>query len=315
LLELELAAIEQAGYTDNVIELLLEKIRRLPPLTRHLLQLAASVGNQVALRTLEVVVERSPWQVQQDLWPALDAGLIQPLDERYKYLGAGDADPGVRYRFLHDRVQQAAYLIADPGERAAGHLRIGRLLLAHATAQQQDEQLFAIVEQLNAGRALITSAPERLRLAELNWRAGARARRSAAFQATLGHMQAGLELLPDDAWQRHPGLWLDLQLGAAEAAYLCGQFDAAEAIYPLVRARCATALLQVRCIAIQAHHYQLQGRLSDAIGVLRDGLALLGTDVPHEPARLDALADELFADIAQRRDGLAPETLLAAPRC
>ena len=308
----DLAAIEQADYTDNVVELLLEKIRRLPMATQRLLQLAASVGNRFALDTLAVVVERAAWHTQQDLWPALDAGLIQPLDERYKYVDADAADSGVSYRFLHDRVQQAAYLIADADARAASHLRIGRLLLEHATGQRLDGQLFEIVEQLNAGRALIHGAGERVQLAELNRRAGGKARRSAAFQATLEHMHIGLGLLPTDAWQSHAGLWLDLQLGAAEAAYLCGQFDAAEAIYPLVRARCSAPLLQVRCIAVQAHQYQLQGRLQDAIIALRDGLALLGIDIPHDAAQLKARFDDIFADIARLHGGRDPDQLLAA---
>jgi diguanylate cyclase (GGDEF)-like protein len=312
----DLDAIEQAEYTDNVVELLLDKIRRLRPATQRLLQLGASIGNRFTLDTLVLVVERAPWLTQQDLWPALDAGLIQPLDERYKYVDAdadADADAGgVNYRFLHDRVQQAAYEALDAGARAANHLRIGRLLLRHTAQERQDGRLFEIVEQLNAGRALIVDDAERLQLAGLNLRAGARARRSAAFQATLEHMRIGLSLLPADAWQRHAGLWLELQLGAAEALYLCGRFEAAEAIYPLVRARGRTPLEQARCIAIQAHQYQLQGRLPDAIAVLREGLALLGVDVPRDVRQQQARSDELFADIGRLYGGRAPEDLLAA---
>ncbi|HEU4371877.1 MAG TPA: diguanylate cyclase [Telluria sp.] len=310
--EWDLAAIEQADYTDNVVDLLLEKIRRLPPATQHLLQLAASVGNRFALDTLAVVAEHTAWHTQQHLWPALDAGLVQPLDERYKYLGTEAGENGIGYRFLHDRVQQAAYLSADAGARAASHLRIGRLLLKDATEQRQEQQLIEIVEQLNAGRALIGDAGERVQLAQLNRRAAIKARRSAAFQATLSYMRTGLELLPDGAARQHPDLWLDLQLGAAEAAYLCGQFDAAEAIYPLVRAHCATPLPALRCIAVQAHQYQLQGRLTDAIAVQRDGLALVGIDIPHEAAQLKARFDEIFADIARVHGGRDPEELLAA---
>src|SRR5205814_1411703 len=132
---------------------------------------------------------------QQALWPALDAGLIQPVDERYKYIDSGMSGSGVAYRFLHDRVQQAAYLVVDADARATNHLHIGRLLLRHAGAAGEDGddgKLFEIVEQLNAGRALIRDAAERLQLARLNLRAGAKARRSAAFQATLEHMRTGL---------------------------------------------------------------------------------------------------------------------------
>ena len=188
-------------------------------------------------------------------------------------------------------------------------------MLLHASAQQQEAQLFAIVEQLNCGRAHIDVDAERLQLAQLNRRAGIKARRSAAFGATLSYMRSGLDLLSDDGARCHGALWRDLQLGAAEAAYLCGQFDVAEAIYPLVRAHCAICVLpleQVRCIAVQAHQYQLQGRLQDAIRVLIEGLALLHIDIPHEAGALKARYDAIFADIAQRPGSGAPEALLAA---
>ncbi len=309
----DLPAIEQARYTDNVADVLLEKIRHLPAATQHLLQLAASCGNRVTLDTLALAVERTPWHTQQDLWPALSAGLIQPLDERYKYVNGDTAAgaSGIGYRFLHDRVQQAAYMVADADARAASHLRIGRVLL-HATQERQDETLFELVEQLNAGRALIGDADERVRLAALNLRAGEKARRCAAFQATLEHMQTGRDLLPAKAWQTHASLWLDLQLGAAEAAYLCGQFDAAEAIYPLLRAHATGPLPQVRCIAIQAHQYQLQGRLLDAIAVQREGLAQLGIDIPHDIPDMKARFEEILADIARLDVAHAPDALLAA---
>jgi diguanylate cyclase (GGDEF)-like protein len=310
----DLPAIQQAKYTDNVVEVLLEKIRRLPAVTQHLLQLAASCGNRFTLDTLALAIGRAPRKTQQDLWPALRAGLIQPLDERYKYV-SGDSDAansGVAYRFLHDRVQQAAYVVADAVTRTENHLLIGRLLLRHTAPQHQDATLFEIVEQLNAGRALIKDADERVQLATLNLQAGVKARRSAAFQSTLEHMRIGLELLQAQAWSAHANLWLELQLGAAEAAYLCGQFDAAEAIYPLVRARSLSPLQQVRCIAIQAHQYQLQGRLLDAIAVQRDGLALLHIDIPHEVAQMKARFSDILADIGQQPGAHAPDTLLTA---
>ncbi|HEX8785348.1 MAG TPA: AAA family ATPase, partial [Telluria sp.] len=307
-----LAAIEQADYTDNVVDLLLEKIRGLPAAAQRLLQLAASVGNRFTLDTLALAVESSAWHTQGELWPALEAGLIQPLDERYKYVDGEAGESGIAYRFLHDRVQQAAYLIVDAPVRAANHLRIGRLMLRHASDEAQDGQLFEIVEQLNAGRALIADADERARLAALNLRAGAKARRAVAFQATLEYMRTGLALLPPEAWQGHADLWFDLQLGAAEAAYLCGQFDAAEAIYPLVRARSRTPLEQVRCIVVQGHQYQLQGRLLDAIAVLREGLAQLDVEIPREAPQMKARFDELFADIGRMHGARAPDELLAA---
>ncbi|MFM9434755.1 putative ATPase/serine/threonine protein kinase [Janthinobacterium sp. CG_23.3] len=309
----DMAALERANYTDNVVDLMLAKIALLPRPTRHLLQLAAALGNRVGLATLATVAQRSPQQTQRHLWPALQAGLIHPLDQRYKYLDADADGADIGYRFLHDRVQQAAYAVADPDAHRRNHLHIGRQLLRHAPAAALDEQVFAIAEQLNAGRELIDAPDERLQLAALNCRAGLKARAAAAFQATLRHMRVGLELLPQRAWDSHRELYLDLQLGAAEAAYLCGEFDAAEAIYPLLPARCATPLQHTRCIAVQARQYQLQGRLADAIAIQRGGLALLGIEVGADDAALQAGAAAILADAERLSAGRGMDELTAAP--
>jgi diguanylate cyclase (GGDEF)-like protein len=309
----DMDALESADYTDNVGDLMSEKILRLPPATRQLLQLAAAIGNRFALTTLAVVGEQSFYQTQENLWPALEAGLIHPLDPDYKYLGEEEIETDIAYRFLHDRVQQAAYAVADVRSRQENHLTIGRLLYCHATAHTLDDQLFAIVEQLNAGRAWIEHPDERLRLARLNQRAGVKARSAAAFQAAQRHMGIGLALLPQQAWLDHGELWFDLQLGAAEAAYLCGQFDAAEAIYPLVMMHCDNALQKIRCITIQSRQYQLQGRLQDAIAVLLGGLALLQIAIPHDDAALQAAIPAMFADTERCRAGRTMDDLLGAP--
>ena len=308
----DMAALAAADYTANVVELMLDKIRRLPPVTQRQLHRAAAIGNRFALQTLAIVGERTAYQTQQDLWPALEAGLIQPLDQRYKYLDADDAASQVGYRFLHDRVQQAAYAVADEHERPATHLTIGRLLHRHATPEQLDQQLYAITEQLNGGRALMVDAAERLLLARLNWQAGAKAVRSSAFQPALHHLRTGLSLLPADAWTAHYALTLDLQLGAAEAAYLCGDFDAADAIYPRLQARCAAPLDRIRCIAVQAHQYQLQGRLLDAIAITRRGLALLGHAIPDAAADLEASIPALFEQTERIRAARDSGALVSA---
>ncbi len=317
----DLAAIGAQHTTDNVADLLAAKILRLPEQARSLLQLGASVGSRFDLATLAIVARLDPAAAQAALWPALAAGLVQPVDGSYKYVMAGVDDGGfdeghaVAYRFLHDRVQQAAYLMAEPGQRAARHLGIGRLLLAHASPARLDANLFGIVEQLNAGRELIADADERLELARLNHLAASKARRSAAFGAALAHHRIGLSMLPEPPW-RHHGLWFELALGAAEAAYLCGDFAQAESLYPQVRARCHDKLEHVRCIAVQAHQYQLQGRLLDAIAVQREGLFLLGFAVPADPAELVVAAERQFDALMANPKASgeqAIDALLAAP--
>lgn len=308
----DIAALEQAGFTDNVVELMLGKIHRLPGDTQRMLQLAASIGNRFDMHTLAVVSEQSLYDTQQCLWPALRAGLIRPLDQHYKYVEAETTSSQTSYRFLHDRVQQAAYAVAAERQRRETHLIIGRLLLRHATAQTLDEQLFTIVEQLNAGRDLIDAPAERLQLARLNLQAGLKARSAAAYQAALRHTRIGQEMLPGKAWQDAFELCLDLYLSAAETAYLCGEFDAAEGIYPQVLPHCKTALQKVRCYSVQAAQYQLQGRFLEAIAIQREGLQLLGIDIPDDEALLQASVAPAFAAVDALCQGRSMQDIMAA---
>jgi PAS domain S-box-containing protein len=315
----DIARIDGAGFTDNVVELMLGKIQRLPAATQDLMQLAASVGNRFDLETLAVIHEQSPGQTQRHLWPALEAGYVLPLDSRYKSVGAdeaGDEPSRIEYRFLHDRVQQAAYALVEEDDRRRRHLQIGRLLLrgtAGGGAEGRQSRLFDIVEQFNAGRNLIDQPAERFTVADLNWQAGMRARRSAAYQAAFRHMEIGLALLPADTWHTDYRRTLDLHLGAAEAAYLTGRFTIADALYPVTLKHCTTVLDRIRCLSVQASQYQLQGQFLKAIEIQRAGLRLLGIAIPEDEAALGELIQQDFAEIARLSADRAMTAIMDAP--
>ncbi|WP_027468420.1 response regulator [Deefgea rivuli] len=294
----DMAQIENADFTANVVELMVSKIRRQPEQTQQLLQLAASIGNRFELVTLATVCKLTPYQTQQCLWPALQSDLILPLDQHYKYLLEDETSPEISYRFLHDRVQQAAYALAGDEQKQQHHLSIGRLLLSNTSSKQVENQLFAIVEQFNAGRDLIRDPAERIAIAHLNLQAGLKARTSAAYQAAFHHMQIGLSLLPNDAGQCCPMLSLDLHIGAAESAYLSGDFATAESLYPLALSHCKGVLDQIRCYTVQASQYQLEGRFLEAINIQRIGLHLLGFVIPEDDAALLQEVRQGFTDIA-----------------
>jgi len=158
----DLDRVHAVGYTDNVVDLIVGKLTRLPADTRHALQQLAALGNSAHTTTLSIVVEISEEQLHTALLPAVRQELVERM-------------PGA-YRFTHDRVQEAAYALIPEEKRPLEHLRIGRLLSAHTPPAAIAEHVFEIVSQFNRGTALITSTDEREQVAELNLIA-ARARR------------------------------------------------------------------------------------------------------------------------------------------
>src|SRR6266702_4064795 len=210
----DVGRIHAKGYTANVADLMVGKLNRLPTVTQEGLQQLACLGNSADLTTLALVRGTSEEQVHADLWEAVRLELIERLD------GA--------YRFVHDRVREAAYSLIPEPLRADAHLRIGRLLVAHTPRDERKEIIFEIVNQLNRGVALISSPDEREELGELNLIAGKRAKDATAYASALIYLAAGAALLPDDAWERRHELAFALALHRAECEFLTGDFAAAE---------------------------------------------------------------------------------------
>lgn len=205
----DLDRIHAKRYTDNVVDLMLGKFTRLPVATRTALQQMACLGNIAELAMLSIVLGISEEQLHLDLWPAVCQELVEPQ------AGA--------YRFVHDRFQEAAYALIPEGERAAAHLRIGRLFAARTPPEAIEENVFEIVSQLNRGAALITTPAEREKLAELNLLAGRRAKLATAFAMALAHFTAGETMLPKDRWERQYALSFHLALHRAECEFLTGE--------------------------------------------------------------------------------------------
>ena len=185
----DLDCIQAKGYTDNVVDLMVGKLNRLPVETQNALEQLACLGNSAAFGLLAVVYENANDKMHDDLREAVRASLVFHSERGY--------------RFLHDRVQEAAYSLIPGNERAARHLRIGRLLAERTAPGEIEEKTFEIVNQLNRGSELITTFEERERVAELNLMAGRRAKTSTAYASALSYLKAGRALLTDESWDGH----------------------------------------------------------------------------------------------------------------
>src|SRR5262245_35368793 len=210
----ELNSIRAKDYTDNVVDLMVGKLNRLSAETQKALQLLACIGNHAEVELLEMISRDPNEETHGRLWEAVRAGLIFRTERSY--------------RFLHDRVQEAAYSLIPEELRAEAHLRIGRLLAARTPAEKREEAIFEIVNQLNRGAGLITSRDEREQLGELNLIAGKRAKGSTAYASALNYLIAGSAALADDSWERLHELCFQLELHRAECEFLTGQSAAAE---------------------------------------------------------------------------------------
>ncbi|MBH8552566.1 PAS domain S-box protein [Nostocaceae cyanobacterium CENA357] len=310
-----LTEIEAQDITDNVVELLLRQLQKLSEATQQVLSIAACVGSEFDLGTLAIVCEKSPKAIFQDLLAVIQAGLIQPLSELDENLLVQD------YKFLHDRVQQAAYALIDESQKQVVHLQIGGNLLEKTSPEQRSDRLFEIIDHLNQGLELVTARSERTEIARLNLMAGQKAKAATAYEAAFKYFTTGLKLLNSESWQSEYDLTLALYSEAAEAAYLQGRFDEMEQLVEVVLDRAKTVVDKVQAYDSRIQGHSSQGNLKETLKTGLEALKLLGIDLIENPSQADIqrelestaalLAQREIEDLSNLPEVAAPEPLAA----
>ncbi|WP_224245439.1 trifunctional serine/threonine-protein kinase/ATP-binding protein/sensor histidine kinase [Hyalangium gracile] len=306
----ELERIRGMGITDNVAVLMAERLAALPPATQEALKHAACVGSTFNLEVISIINGRSPREAAADLWEAIQLGLLLPIGDAYKYVQsqgteAAAVEPSqVRYEFLHDRVQEAAYSLSSEDARKRLHLRIGRLLLEQTPEAQRDAHIFEIVHQLDLATELIDSPEERERLARLNLVAGLRAKRSSAYKEALRYLQVGTSLLREDCWERQYELALELHRHGSECLNQLGRYDDAEQEFQLILRQARSVEEKTEIHVLMLDTYVSRGQYLQAIQPARLALRELGIELPEGPeASAAAIAHErqrLEENLSQR---------------
>jgi len=270
----DLGRIQAKGYTDNVVDLMVGKLNRLPIRTQETLKDLACLGNNAEVATLSIVHETLEDEVHSDLWEALRLGYI------VRSQGS--------YRFAHDRIQEAAYSLIPEHLRAETHLRIGRLLAACASPERREEAIFEIVNQLNRGTALIFSEEEREQLAQFNLIAGKRARASTAYKSALRYLIAGTALLADADWARRHDLAFALELHRAECEFLTGELPAAEKRATMLASRAANTVERAAVECLRIDLYTVLDQIDRVVAAGLDYLRHLGIEWSPHPTDEDA---------------------------
>ena len=269
------------------------KLTRLPIETQAALQQLACLGSAAELTMLSIVLGKSNEDVRTDLWEAVRLELLEDWKGSYK--------------FIHDRVQEAAYSLIPERLRAEAHLRIGRLLAAHMPAEKREEAIFEIVNQLNRGAALITSGGEREQLAQLNLIAGQRAMATTAYASALTYLTAGAALLPEDSWQRRHELTFALELRRGECEFLTGALAEAEERLAALSKRAVSTVERATVAGLRIELYTTLDQGSRAIAVGLEYLRNLGIDWSPHPTEEEARReyDRIWSQLGRSHDRIS----------
>ncbi|MES2355490.1 MAG: EAL domain-containing protein [Pseudomonadota bacterium] len=282
----DLNRIEEANVTENVVELMADQINRLPIETQEPLKLAACLGSRFYLENLALIAATTSEQILERLQPAFDKGLLL----LHKIAGAPPEPIGkMGCKWLHDRVQQAAYSLIPTEAVPPLHLRIGRTLLNAVPADELPKHLFRIVNHFNAGIALINDEAEKIRVAKLNLAAGRKARESVAYASALNYFTAGIELI-GPIWERQYEIAFPLRLERAACELLHGDPEAAIQQTTDLLAKARGNLDKTAVYQLRQRGHLVKGETAAAEEDGIKNLAVYGIELPANPTNEDITA-------------------------
>jgi predicted ATPase/class 3 adenylate cyclase/tRNA A-37 threonylcarbamoyl transferase component Bud32 len=278
----DLHAIRSAEITDNVVNLLLSKLRRLPPETQGALRLAACIGNHFDVDTLALIQKLTPEKTFECLRPAVETEVIRPLSE----LTASNTEDALspllvqEFGFQHDRIQQAAYGLIQEDQKQHVHLAIGRRLQTTLPLESLKERLFEIVDHFNIGRGLINDPAERTVLAKLNLDAARKASDATAYSAALTYVDVAQTLLSERGWETDYELTIEAFRQRAALEYLNRNFDQCTNIVEVTLKHARTNLEKAEVYFTRIAQHTLLTQFQEALTAGSNALALLGIDMP-----------------------------------
>jgi PAS domain S-box-containing protein len=295
--EWDIDRIHAKSYTDNVVDFMAGKMTRFSAVTQEALTQLACLGNVVEVSTLALIDGEPEEAMHTALREAVRAGLIFQHESNYK--------------FLHDRVQQAAYSMIPEEYRAETHLHIGRTLLRGMAANQLTEHLFDIANQLNRGAELLIDHDEKAQVATIDLRAGRKAKASAAYVSARAYFSAGMRLLDEKDWTSHYELMFSLWLERAECEFLTGSFDTAEQLIATLLHRGVSKVDQAAIYHLKIQLHEVKGEYPQAVASGLACLKLFDIDLPAHPTQEQVQAE--YETVWESLDGRTIESLIDLP--
>lgn len=311
--EWNIEQLQEKDFTDNVVDLMLLKIQKLPENTQETLKIAACTGNEFELKALASICQKSLQETVESLHAAIAENLVVPLgnmgDVELMIAEKLPSTQPLEYKFVHDRIQQAAYSLIAEQEKPLVHRQIGKMLLQNLPIGRREEKIFDIVNQLNFATSLITDQSERDELAQFNLLAGKKAKASAAYEPAFNYLQVGLNLLGETGWQSQYKLTLSLHEEAAEVAYILGKFEQMEALVTCVLQNAKTVLDKVKVYELKIEICITQNNFIQGIDIGIEVLNSLKVCLPQSPSNLYIKVE--FENLINLPNMTDPESLAA----
>ena len=264
-------ALSSIQITNNVIDLMIERINHLPPTARKIVQYASCIGNMFEQNILNIISGLPASEFLQIMQLIVSEGLLYTVKDNYK--------------FAHDRIQQTAYSLIPVEEKQSIHRKIGKLLISFIPQEKQEEHIFDIANQLNLSQqTYAVEETENVDSANINLKAGLKAKSNAAYTSAFSYFTSGISSLKDNSWKENYRLMLELYTGAIDSAYMCGLFSEMTDLVASAHSNVSAEIDKIFIYETEIKALAAQGKLLEAIKHGIQALNNVGYEFPEDPA-------------------------------
>ena len=317
----------ETDVSDNVADLLANKIQRLSEEMQSTLKYAACIGNRFEFILLAKLVKHQCFMHSGNLKnlpisedsslssfdSVIEIRLREVLKQAVKECLVEEYCKG-SYKWEHERIQQCIYANIEAPRKNHIHLTIGKLLVDVAeTTVRNDALVFLSVDQFNLGSSCIHDPVELIDLAGRCFHAGKLSVTKSAYTSASKYLRHGLVYLKQSGtWIENYDFALDLHSMAAEVEYCCGHFNESEIIGREVfdHARCLDDKLRVYFTLMKS--LGSRARFSEAMQVGYSVLALLGAKVPARTTMVGIIRAKRAVE--RQLKGMSDSDILNLPR-
>ncbi|MCL6603212.1 MAG: diguanylate cyclase [Paenibacillus sp.] len=315
----ELNQIVNLPINDNVVDFLMMKLKNLPEDIRRILMLSASIGSLFDFNMLSLIGEQDRGDIARCLMIAVEEDIIIPVDSKYSFItnvfeekAEAIQQVHIKFRFQHDRIQQAFYQMLDKDTSNRLHLTIGRLLLKHLTPEETEDKFVDIATHINKGIEYIHDKDEISQVIDINLKAARKAKEAIGYASAFMLLEVARSLVTEQSWQEDKHRTSEIYLLYSECGYLTHQLEAADLACSILLKHTQDHYSIAQIYEMQANHYTYLGMMKESITSGKLGLQVLGIKIPERVGMGSVLKE--FLKVKASLKGRAIEEIYDQPQ-
>lgn len=280
--------IKNLKISDNVVDFLILKMKKLSPEVQKILCLCSVIGTTFDYKMLALISEEDKSTIQHSLVEGLREDIITPLDRKHILLTDMMEDDyylnqiNINFSFQHDRLQQALYQMIEEETKCRLHLKIAQLLLKNLIKEHIEEKIVDIAIHLNKGIEYIEEEEEINNIIEVNLRAAKRVKASFGYSSAYEFLKVAKNLMTNKYWGNKFSLASEIYRLFVECGFLVHNLEEAENACSVLIKNTKSSNDLAAIYEMKANYYMYLGMMNESIEAGKAGLRCLGVAIPDK---------------------------------